>query len=198
MGCCYPHLSLEERRKIAKWFEAKMPAVEMADRLGRAPSTVTRELKRNRYVDSELSQLNGYHAVIAQDLYERRRSVRRKMITHPKLKAAIEDRLKAGWSPEQIAGRLRLEAQPVTVSHETIYAYVYSAECRSQALARYLPDRRLRRRPRHARRPRGLIFPADRAIQNRPAHVAARTVFGDWEGDLMIFARAHQLRLRRL
>ena len=46
MGRCYPHLNLEERRKLAKWREAKLPVPEMADRLGRAPSTVYRELKR--------------------------------------------------------------------------------------------------------------------------------------------------------
>ena len=47
MGRCCPHLSLEERRKIDKWREAKMPTPEIADRLGRAPSTIYRELKRN-------------------------------------------------------------------------------------------------------------------------------------------------------
>ena len=54
MGSHYPHLSLEERRKIAKWREAKMPVPEIADRLGRAPSTIYRELKRNFFVDREL------------------------------------------------------------------------------------------------------------------------------------------------
>lgn len=44
---CYPHLSVEERRKLAKWRDAKMPIPEIADRLGRAPSTIYRELKRN-------------------------------------------------------------------------------------------------------------------------------------------------------
>lgn len=59
MGICYPHLSLEERRKIAKWREAKMPVPEITDRLGRAASTIYRELKRNAYQDSELPNLNG-------------------------------------------------------------------------------------------------------------------------------------------
>lgn len=101
MGCCCPHLSLEERRKIAKWREAKMPVPEIADRLGRAPSTVYRELKRNFFRDKELQELNGYHAIAAQNMYERRRAIHRKMIVHPDLKAAIEDRLKAGWPPDQ-------------------------------------------------------------------------------------------------
>ena len=119
MGHCYPHLSLEERCKIAKWREAKMPIPEIADRLARAPSTIYRELKRNHFGDKELPELNGYYAVSAQTMYEQRRAIHRKMIAHPELKAAIEDRLKAGWSPEQIAGRMRLERHPIRVSHET-------------------------------------------------------------------------------
>ncbi len=119
MGRSYPHLSLEERRKIAKWREAKMPVPEIADRLGRAPSTVYRELKRNFFDDKELPELNGYHAVAAQQMYEQRRALHRKMIVHPELKEAVEDRLKAGWSPEQIAGRMRLERHPVRVAPET-------------------------------------------------------------------------------
>ena len=106
MGRCYPPLSLDERRKIDKWREAKMPVPEIADRLGRAPSTIYRELKRNTYDDSELPELNGYYCMTAQSKYERRRAIHRKMIVHPELKDAIEDRLKAGWSPEQIAGRM--------------------------------------------------------------------------------------------
>ena len=99
-------MDLEERRKIDKWREGKMPVLEIADRLGRAPSTIYRELKRNFYTDKELPQLNSYYAISARDMYACHRAVHRKMIVHPELKAAIEDRLKAGWSPEQIAGRM--------------------------------------------------------------------------------------------
>ncbi len=99
MGTHYCHLKLEERRKLAKWLEAKMPVSEIADRLGRDPSTIYRDIKRNRYTDIELAELNGYYALNAQGMYEKRRAIHRKMIVHPELKAAIEDQLKAGWSP---------------------------------------------------------------------------------------------------
>lgn len=59
MVCCYPHLSLEERRKLAKWLEARMPVPEIADRLGRAPSTIYCELIRNHYDDKELPELDA-------------------------------------------------------------------------------------------------------------------------------------------
>lgn len=77
----------------------------------------------------------------------------------PELREAVIDRLQEGWSPEQIAGRLKLEGHAMTVSHETIYAYVYSPDGQSQALARYLPERRKKRKPRYARTPRGMMFP---------------------------------------
>ncbi|AKO99138.1 hypothetical protein MALG_04005 (plasmid) [Marinovum algicola DG 898] len=120
MGSHYSHLTLEERRKIDKWHDAKMSVPEIADRLGRAPSSIYRELKRNVYEDTEIPELNGYYSVTAQTAYERRRAIHRKLIVNPDLKAAVEDRLKAGWSPEQIAGRMHLERHPIRVSHETI------------------------------------------------------------------------------
>lgn len=100
MGRCYTHLSLEERRRLAKWREVKMPIPEIVDRLGRAPSTISRDVKRNHYDDKELPKLNGHYVLNAHATYEKRRAIQRKMIVHPELKAVIDDRLKAGWSPE--------------------------------------------------------------------------------------------------
>ena len=59
MGRYYPHLSFQERSKIAKWREAKMPVPEIADRLHRAPSTIYREIKRNSFTAQERPYLNG-------------------------------------------------------------------------------------------------------------------------------------------
>ena len=186
-------LELRERRKIGDMLRVKVPVDEIALALGRHRSTIYREIGRNRFVDQELPHLNGYWGVVAQNKAMARRARRRKLIRLPGLLDAVIDRLKAGWSPEQIAGRLRCEGQSLTVSHETIYAHVYSREGRAAELARYLPDRRRQRRARHARRPQGLVFPPERAIRNRPAWVQERSVFGDWEGDLMIFRREHGL-----
>ena len=60
--------------------------------------------------------------------------------------------LKAGWSPEQIAGRMRLERHPIRVSHETIYRFAYSKDGRDEQFYRHLPEHRRRRRPRGYRR----------------------------------------------
>jgi IS30 family transposase len=130
-------------------------------------------------------------ALLAQRKAAERRRRQRKLIRMPGLLAAVVDRLKAGWSPEQIAGRLRLEGGAAYVCHETIYAHVYSRDGQSESLARWLPERRRRRKLRHARRPRSLVFPLDRAIHNRPCEIATRQAFGHWECDLMIFRREH-------
>lgn len=189
MGSHYSHLSLDERRKIAKWREARMPISEIADRLGRDGSTVYRDLRRNYYDDKELPELNGYYALSAQDMYERRRAIHCKMIVHPDLKAAIEDRLKAGWSPEQIAGRMRLERHPIRVSHETIYRFAYSKDGRAEQFYRHLPEHHRRRRPRGYRRhQRGHIFDSQ-SLSCRPESISERTEFGHWECDLMMFRK---------
>jgi len=178
MGSHYCHLKLDERRKIAKWLEAKMPIAEIADRLGRDATSIYRDIKRNRYTDKEIPELNGYHALVAQDKYEERRAIHRKMIVHPELKEAIEDRLKAGWSPEQIAGRMRLERHPIRVSHETIYRFAYSKDGCAEQFYHHLPEHRRRRRPRGYRRhQRGHIFDTQ-SLSHRPESVAERTEFG--------------------
>ena len=105
MSRCYPHLNLEERRKLAKWLEAKIPVKEIADNLARAPSTIYREISRNYYRDQEIPELNGYHAVVAQDAYEERRAVHRKLIRHPDIMAAVRSGFAAGWS--LVLSRLR-------------------------------------------------------------------------------------------
>ncbi len=85
-------------------------------------------------------------------MYEKRRAIHRKMIAHPELQAAIEERLKAGWSREQIVGRMWLERHSIRVSHETIYRFAYSKDGREEQFYRHLPEHRRRRRPRGYRR----------------------------------------------
>ena len=107
---------------------------EIAEQIGRHRSTIYRDIRRNGFVDDALPQLSGYYGMIAQKSAVERRTRRRKLIRFSDLRKAVIKQLKEGWSPEQIAGRLRFEDQPVCVSHETIYAYVYGPEGQSQML----------------------------------------------------------------
>jgi len=99
--------------------------------------------------------------------------------------------LKAGWSPEQIAGRMRLERHPIRVSHETIYRFAYSKDGRDEQFYRLLPEHRRRRRPRGYRRHnRTHIFDVQ-SLANRPERIFERVEFGHWECDLMMFRKEH-------
>ena len=189
MARCYPHLNLEERRKLAKWLEAKIRVKEIADNLCRAPSTIYREIRRNTYRDEEIPELNGYHAVVAQDAYEDRRAVHRKLIRSRDIMAAVLDGFDAGWSPEQITAHMRLERHPMRVSHETIDRYAYSKAGREEKFYQHLPQHRLCRRPRGTRRHHGRHILDELAIAHRPEAVADRSQFGHWECDLVMFRK---------
>lgn len=185
----YTHLSLEDRRKIARWHDAKMPVLEIAMRLGRHRATIHRELKRNRFIDAELQHLSGYYPLNAQSKAEARRAGLRKLIRHRDLCNVVVDRLKTGWTPEQIAGRLRLDGSDLQVSHETIYQFAYSKDGQAIDLWRHLPEHRRRRRGRGKRRSQAHKFADELSIKHRPAAISAREEFGNWEGDLIQFRK---------
>ena len=94
MELAHRELDLRERRAIEEMLHAKVPVNEIAAVIGRHRSMVYRETKRNGLKDGELPELNGYYALNAQAMYEKRRAIHCKMIVYPNLKAAIEDRLK--------------------------------------------------------------------------------------------------------
>src|SRR4051794_20808460 len=141
----YRQLDLDERRTLFRLMEARIPVGGIAIRLGRHPSTIHRELGRDRFRDGDRG-FCGYFPLNAQDLARRRRQRRRKLATDPALREHVVGRLKDGWSPQQIAGRLKQEADGGTaVCHETIYRHVYAPEGREEGLSRQLPKARRRR-----------------------------------------------------
>ena len=134
-------LGIDERRRIERMTISRVPVAEIAEKLGRHRSTIYRELSRNRFTDEENPYLDGYYGPVAQTIASRRRFRRRKLVRMPTLLTSVVDRLRAGWSPEQISGRLRRDGSGSYVCHETIYAWVYSDEGRERKLARFLPYR---------------------------------------------------------
>jgi len=195
----FQHLTLDERRCLFRMREARLGLAEMAARLGRHRSTLHRELRRNYFRDPDASRdsrhyISGYYPVTAQDMARARRARLAKLARRDNLRSHVLDRLRAGWSPQQIAGRLRPAGADGEaggrVCHETIYRHVYGPAGQADGLYRCLPRARRRRGARHGRRPRGHRIPNARRIEHRPAEVAARGSFGHWEGDLLIFSRA--------
>jgi transposase, IS30 family len=191
MNRIYRHISLDERRTIYQLLQRRCPVSEIAVTLGRHPSTIHREISRNRHLD-EHPMFRGYFHVAAHDKAGRRRRRGGKIARDAALAAFVEARLSDYWSPEQIAGYLRATPDSgLSVCHETIYQFVYGAQGRVRQLGRLLPSRRRARRARYARRPRGLFIPQQNTIGHRPSEIGDRTRFGDWEGDLMIFRREY-------
>jgi IS30 family transposase len=185
----YSHIDLDERRKIARWRTAGLSVEVIAEKLGRHRSTIFRELRRNMFVDKVVPDLSGYYCVTAHDMACERRTKLRKLVRFSNVRQSVIDRIKHGWSPQQIAGRMRLERHPISVSHETIYKFAYSADGHAIKLWRHLPEHRARRRPRHARRKHGQRFSPELNILRRPDVIANRKQFGHWECDLIQFRK---------
>ena len=183
----YSQLNDDERRKLEQWRVAKISVDVIAEKLSRHRSTIFRELKRNHFQDHIMPHVTGYFFMVAKMKSATRRAKDRKLIRHFGLQELIIERVKAGWTPEQIAGRMRLEKAPVRVCQETIYRFVYSDEGRKHALWWYLPEHRRKRRKRGARKRTAPKFKRENSILFRPEIVAHRGEFGHWEGDLMLF-----------
>jgi IS30 family transposase len=188
-------LSLAEREEISRGLAAGRSIRSIAASLGRAPSTVSREIDRNE--GSE-----GYRANQAdQAAWDRaRRPKPCKLAMHRALAARVAQKLQRQWSPEQIAGWLRRTYPDDTshqVSHETIYRtlYIQSRGALKQELLAHLRRTRAMRRSRHHTQKTGNHGRITEAvsISERPASVEDRAVPGHWEGDLLFGDRNSQI-----
>jgi IS30 family transposase len=188
MGKCYSHLSYADRSAIADGQRAGLSMRAIARMLKRDPATVSRELKRmGPYFE---------HYIPAHALFsalDRRRESRqgaRKLIPGSPLFEHVADALREGWSPLQIAGRLRVmdEAdRPGTVSHETIYGALYAlprGELKRELIG-HLRQGRHKRRPRSRGKDRRGFVTDDVKITARPEEIEERLIPGHWEGDLI-------------
>jgi transposase, IS30 family len=180
----YSHLSEEERDQIGAFRLAGRSIGAISRALGRPKSTISRELSRNSLGSGR------YSPVHAAGAYMQRRQREATLEKNAALRDYVRDRLAEGWSPEQISGWLRQggERKLRALACETIYAFIYRAAQRGEALWRYLARRHKRRKPARARPSRDTI--KDRAsIHDRPEAVERRTEVGHWEGDLIICKR---------
>ena len=181
-------LTLHEREEISRGLARGASMRLIARRLGRAPSTISREVARNRGG-------RRYRAIDADDRAWRRarRPKQCLLATNPELRAYVAARLRDDWSPEQIAGTLRKHhpaGSGMWVSHETIYKslFVQSRGVLARELQRHLRTRRPTRRNIHntvTGQWRSQITDAV-SIRERPAEAEDRAIPGHWEGDLLL------------
>ena len=182
----YSHLSAVEREEISRGMASGRPLRSIARRLGRSPSTVSRELQRNA------ERPERYRATAAQWRAQRRARIARRprKLADRWLRRYVGRRLGQGWSPQQIAARLQRDYprdMHKRISHETIYAAIYiipRGELRRTLIGCLRQHRKVRRKRYRSGEKRGQI-PNPTPIAARPLEVEARLVPGHWEGDLL-------------
>jgi len=218
------YLSFEQREEIALLWAQDIGVREIARRIGRSPSTISRELRRNAATRGGKLE---YRASVAQWKAElvARRPKPTKLLTHAQLRAYVQDRLAGnihdadgreiagprqatfkgrnkprrgdrqwvnGWSPEQIANRLRVDFpddESMRISHEAIYQalYIQGRGALKRELVGCLRSGRALRVPRARARAKAWAHVSEEVmISNRPSEVEDRGVPGHWEGDLII------------
>jgi IS30 family transposase len=180
MGKHYGQLDLDERIELSWHHDAGKARSEIARIMGRHPATIGRELRRNNLPNA------GYKPASADRMALSRRRRRSKIERLSLLGDHVRDHLAMGWSPEQIAGRLRLEGSQHSVSHESIYRFIYRWPIRREKLHCYLTRAKATRGRRYFKRRREPI-PGRRTIHERGQAIDDRGQFGHWEGDLMQF-----------
>lgn len=181
------HLTAADRGRIEVLLNLKHSNTQVARLLGRHKSTITREIQKGT------NHLGNYTAEYAElvSAERRRRSYNSPKLTkHSELGDYVVDRIKAGWDPSQIAGRLKVTQTIPRVCAETIYAWVYDSPTnQAAALYQYLRYGKKKRGHQHiAERTRQQFkLPNRVSIHNRPTVVQERTRLGDWEGDTVVY-----------
>jgi IS30 family transposase len=184
MGTQYRQLTADDRNRIQTGLNKGLSRREIARGLDRWPSAVSREISRNRAGAS-------YDAVSAEHrTWGRRRRGRRKLVIGTALLQEVHTGLLGGWSPEQIAGRLKQmhpDEPTERVSHETIYSYIYAqprGALRKRLSAAWRPPQKTRGARSRGTDRRGRLRDMV-SIHERPEEALGRQVPGHWEGDLI-------------
>jgi transposase, IS30 family len=186
MGNQYRHLTEQDRTFLRIMLEKRYSKAKIAHILGVHRSTIYRELKRNSWTHW-LSKTVHYTCFKAQDKYIKRRQRSSRLQQDSALRKYVSDKLRLGWSPWQIEGRLKREnSSKCMLSHETIYRYIYSDYAIRNRFYKKLRRKHFLRIKHHSRK---LRIAKEYMIDNRPKHINQRLDFGHWECDLMIFKR---------
>ena len=189
-------LTLSDREEISRGLASGHSIHTLASQLGRAPSTISREINRNGgrrcYRASQADQAAWDRA---------RRPKRCKLVENRALACMVADKLQRLWSPEQIAGWLKRtypDNASYQVSHETIYRtlFIQARGALKKELLAYLRRTRAMRRSRHhtQKTPNHGRIVDTVSISERPATAEDRAVPGHWEGDLLCGSKNSQTR----
>lgn len=185
----YKQLSLEEREKIYLHTKNNKSFRQIAKLIARSPSTVSREISRNNSLIGYLPDRANSRAAKVKF------NKQTKLAKHYLLKEYVLTKLIEGkWSPEAIAGRLKYHESIGTISHESIYKFIYSKEGNKMKLYQYLMYRRPVRQLHYSRKKRWQVA-AEHSIVNRPENINNRSQFGHFEGDLTFMKGSKSMNL---
>jgi len=181
----YTKLTSKERDLLAVWKAEGVSNKECGRRLGRETSTIGRELKRNAWKGEVYVAI---HAQGQADKREQTSARSKQALKNPDVYEYVTDKLRSGWSPDQIAGKLKLEHKRDKywwISAETIYRWIYQEEqikC-DQPWYEYLRRKQKKRKQYKGRKVHRSHIPDRISIHNRPKVIDKRKQFGHWEGD---------------
>jgi transposase, IS30 family len=173
----YRQLTQEQRYQIYACMKADWSQHNIAAEIGVHPSTISREVKRNR-------GRQGHRPKQADQLAQARKLSHLTLRIEPQTWKLIESYLRQDWSREQVAGWL-FEHHHLRVSHERIYQYIYSDKARGGTLFQHLRCRRKRRKRYGSYDRRGRLTGC-RSISERPQVVQQKRRIGDWEADTIL------------
>lgn len=187
----YQHFSIVEREKLQDGLWAKRSIRSIAKELGRSPSSISREIRRNLP-----PKRHQYTPRLADERAREHRSHRGRTgrLKNATIQAYVHTKLKEGFSPEQVAGRMAIDINE-HISHEAIYQYIYAQVHRDgrgyvrpgQEDLRPWLKRRHKARAKHGfRKGARVLRPRGPSIDVRPKAVERRLVPGHWEGDSMV------------
>jgi len=174
-------LTLKERYHIWTSLKQGRSQKEIAKSIGVHPSTICREIQRNQD-----KMTHEYHYAFADSIASKRQQAKVKYtVITSKIKTYIKNKLKKDWSPEQIAGRMKLDIG-ISICHETIYRYIYYNKSRGGRLYQYLRHKNKKYHNRNnSYQRRGILI--DRiSIDKRPKIVEKKNRIGDFEIDTVI------------
>lgn len=180
--CHYSHFTTEER-EMSRVLKAQGLSIRaIAKRLNRSPSTVSREFRRNCYANGT------YAAHHADKLYQKRRKNcgRKQKLQSGAVRDYVLEKMNLRWSPEQIAGRARLDKEPFSISFPTIYRAIDSGVLPPQL--KKIMRFKWKHKKCKGEDKRGKI-PDTTPISERPAGAENRTRFGHWESDTVLGMR---------
>ena len=185
----YKHITIEERENLLRLLSEGKKIREIAKKIGRAASTISRELKRNT------KQKEKYSPSKAQFRYcqRRKRCGRKRKLTEAETKKSVQHLfLDLQWSPEQISNRLKMEKNKIQVSFSTIYRSIYLGDLETKKLSH--GGRGVARKLRHRGKTRHKKGEEDRRgkirishlIEERPKEALDRSEIGHWEADTVL------------